>query len=134
MYLLDTLAALAVVEALLTAVLLPAVLPSVMLLPAYMEEPPLSQAHLAFVLPFVAAVLAFQSGADGRIAEGLKIATVSPELSPGLVSALGCLDYKQIAPHIQSLCASDSGSCRRIGIAALAVVQPRQVVEAGGDF
>ena len=70
---------------------------------------------------FAAAVLAFESGADERIAEVLKIGAASPELSRGIVSALGWLDYQQAEPHIKKLCASDSVTSCRIGIAASAV-------------
>jgi uncharacterized protein (TIGR02270 family) len=70
---------------------------------------------------FAAAVLAFESGTDDRIAEVLKIGTASSELSRGIVSALGWLDYQQAAPHIKNLCASDSPTKRRIGIAAAAI-------------
>jgi uncharacterized protein (TIGR02270 family) len=70
---------------------------------------------------FAAAVLAFESGAVDRIAEVLKIGTTSPELSRGIVSALGWLNDEQAAPHIKSLCASDSPTRRRIGIAASAL-------------
>jgi uncharacterized protein (TIGR02270 family) len=69
---------------------------------------------------FAAAVLAFENGADDRIAEVLKIGAATPELSRGIVSALGWLNYEQAAPHIKNLCASDSPARRRIGIAASA--------------
>jgi len=70
---------------------------------------------------FAAAVLAFESGVEQRIAEVLKLATASPELSRGVISALGWLDYEQAEPHIKNLCASDSPARRRMGIAAAAV-------------
>jgi len=70
---------------------------------------------------FAAAVLAFESGAEQRIAEVLKLATTSPELSRGVISALGWLNYEQAEPHIKNLCASESPARRRIGIAAAAI-------------
>ncbi len=70
---------------------------------------------------FAAAVLAFESGVDDRVAEVLKIGVASLELSRGIVSALGWLDYRQAEPHIKNLFASDSATVRRIGIAASAV-------------
>jgi uncharacterized protein (TIGR02270 family) len=80
---------------------------------------------------FAAAVLAFESGAEQRIAEVLKLATASPELSRGVMSALGWLNYEQAEPCIKSLCASESPTRRRIGIAAAAIHRkdPRRALQ-----
>jgi uncharacterized protein (TIGR02270 family) len=51
----------------------------------------------------------------------LKLATTSPELSRGVISALGWLEYEQAESHIKSLCDSEFPARRRIGIAAAAV-------------
>ena len=70
---------------------------------------------------FVAAVLAFESGQDQRIKMVLEVAATNPELSRGLISALGWLRFDLVKEHIDQLLRSLSPELRRIGIAASAV-------------
>lgn len=70
---------------------------------------------------FAASVLAFESGDETRIQEVLKVGSAAPELSRGIVSALGWLAYQQAEGHIKKLLAATSPNLRRIGIAACAV-------------
>jgi uncharacterized protein (TIGR02270 family) len=70
---------------------------------------------------FVAAVLAFESGNKDRIETVQKVGTASPELSDGLISALGWLAFPQAQPFIQQFLASPSAAEQRVGIAASAV-------------
>ncbi|PXF58144.1 MAG: hypothetical protein C4B58_07635 [Deltaproteobacteria bacterium] len=70
---------------------------------------------------FAAAVLAFESGQDQRIKMVLEAAATEPELSRGLISALGWLRFDQVKGHIDQLLRSLAPELRRIGIAASAV-------------
>ncbi len=70
---------------------------------------------------FAAAVLAFESEQDQRIKMVLKAAATDPELSRGVISALGWLRFDQVKEHIDQLLRSLSSELRRIGIAASAV-------------
>ena len=70
---------------------------------------------------FAAAVLAFESGQDQRIKMVLEAAATEPELSRGLISALGWLRFDQVKEHIDQLLRSLTPELRRIGIAASAV-------------
>jgi uncharacterized protein (TIGR02270 family) len=70
---------------------------------------------------FAAAVLAFESGQDQRIKMVLEAVATEPELSRGLISALGWLRFDQVKEHIDQLLRSLSSELRRIGIAASAV-------------
>ncbi len=70
---------------------------------------------------FAAAVLAFESGQDQRIKMVLEAAATDPELSLGLISALGWLRFDQVKEHIDQLLQSLTPELRRIGIAASAV-------------
>ncbi len=70
---------------------------------------------------FAAAVLAFESGQDQRIKMVLEAAATDPELSRGLISALGWLRFDQVKEHIDQLLRSLTPELRRIGIAAFAV-------------
>jgi uncharacterized protein (TIGR02270 family) len=70
---------------------------------------------------FTAAFLAFESGDVARIETVLEEGSASPELSRGLVSALGWLPYPQAENHIQQLLTAKSLDLCRIGIAAYAV-------------
>ena len=49
---------------------------------------------------FAAAVLAFESGQDQRIEMVLEAAATEPELSRGLIFALGWLRFDQVKEHI----------------------------------
>ena len=70
---------------------------------------------------FAAAVLAFESGQDQRIKMVLEAAATDPELSLGLISALGWLRFDQVKEHIDQLLRSLTPELRRIGVAAFAV-------------
>ncbi len=70
---------------------------------------------------FAAAILAFESGQDQRIKMVLEVAVTDPELSRGLISALGWLRFDQVKEHIDQLLRSLTPELRRIGIAASAV-------------
>ncbi len=70
---------------------------------------------------FAATVLALESGNKDRLDTVLKAGTASPELSRGLISAIGWLTFQQTAPNIQQLLASSSAASRRVGIAASAI-------------
>jgi len=70
---------------------------------------------------FAAAVLALESGDKDRLATAFEAGTATPEVSHGLISALGWLEFQQAALHIQQLLASSSPGLRRVGIAAAAI-------------
>lgn len=70
---------------------------------------------------FTAAVLAFESGDEARIHDVIAAGSVSPELSRGIISALGWLSYQKSACFIKKLLSEQSPVLRRIGIAASAV-------------
>ena len=70
---------------------------------------------------FAAAVLAFESGQDQRIKMVLEAAATEPELSRGLISALGWLRFDQVKEHVDQLLRSLTPELRRIGVAAFAV-------------
>lgn len=70
---------------------------------------------------FTAAILAFESNTPSKIAEVLRVATITPELACGVISALGWMDYDGAAPHIRKLCSSELRLHRRIGIAATSI-------------
>lgn len=70
---------------------------------------------------FAAAVLAFESDDAAKIADVLRVGAATPELTRGVISALGWMEYEQAAPHIQALCTAQQRSHRRIGIAAAAI-------------
>ena len=70
---------------------------------------------------FAASVLAFESGDEGRIHTVVDAGTKSPELSRGLISALGWLPYQHAEGYIKKLLSSDSPLVRRVGIAACAI-------------
>ena len=70
---------------------------------------------------FAASVLAFESGIDERIQIVTDEARTSEELSKGIISALGWLEYKQAEPHILNFLNSESSDLCRIGIAACSI-------------
>ncbi|MDG6025323.1 MAG: TIGR02270 family protein [Candidatus Brocadia sp.] len=70
---------------------------------------------------FTLAALAFESGNETRIHNVVEAGSVSPELSRGIVSALGWLPYQQAEGFIKKLFNEQSPTLRRIGIAASAV-------------
>jgi uncharacterized protein (TIGR02270 family) len=80
---------------------------------------------------FAAAVLAFESGKDERIAEVVKFGTKSPEVSRGLISALGWLSYEKAEKLIRRFLESEAPAVRRVGIAASAIHRqnPRRPLE-----
>jgi uncharacterized protein (TIGR02270 family) len=70
---------------------------------------------------FAAAVVAFESGDPKRTDLVLDAGTATPELSGGLVSAIGWLPPKKADRLIKSLLASPSKSRRRVGVAGAAI-------------
>lgn len=67
---------------------------------------------------FTGAVLAFESGDEGRIGQVLEVGTQSVELARGVISALGWLPLEKAKPHIERLLDADEPMRRRIGIGA----------------
>ena len=70
---------------------------------------------------FTAAVLAFDSGNKDYIQTVLETGSEDPELSRGIISALGWLTYLQARRFIQRFASSESPELRSIGIGAYAV-------------
>lgn len=70
---------------------------------------------------FAAAHLAFVSGRDDRIAAVCDAVLAAPATLPGLVSALGWLDWERAQPHAHALLAAEAPLLRRAGLAACAV-------------
>jgi uncharacterized protein (TIGR02270 family) len=70
---------------------------------------------------FAAALLSFESCDENRIQTVIDAASVSVELSRGLISALGWLPYTEAERHIVRLLNSSSSALRRITIAASAI-------------
>ncbi|MFQ5589466.1 MAG: TIGR02270 family protein, partial [Nitrospiria bacterium] len=70
---------------------------------------------------FTGSVLAFESGDDARIQTVKEAVMAEPELSRGMISALGWLSYSQAEHQIQILLNDESTLMRRIGIAASAI-------------
>lgn len=70
---------------------------------------------------FTAAVLAFESGNEDYIQTVLEAGSGDPELSRGIISALGWLSYPQAEKFIQLYSSSNLPELRRIGIGAYAV-------------
>lgn len=70
---------------------------------------------------FAASVTAFESGIESRIRAVLEAVQKTPELSTGLISALGWMPFQQVAPHAQRLLAAESPLKRLVGLAAYAI-------------
>lgn len=70
---------------------------------------------------FTAAFLAVESGDVARVKTVFEAGSALPELSRGLISALGWLPYPQAESHIQPLLVNESPDLRRIAIAACAI-------------
>jgi uncharacterized protein (TIGR02270 family) len=70
---------------------------------------------------FAAGSLAFQSGNRNWIDFVTGTAAKNPEVTSGVISALGWLPYSQAQPHIQSLLTSPLANARVLGIAASAI-------------
>ncbi len=70
---------------------------------------------------FAASVMAFESGVEPRIQAVFEAIEKKPELYTGAISALGWMPFKQAAPHLQRLLASESPVHRILGLAAHAV-------------
>lgn len=70
---------------------------------------------------FAASVMAFESGIESRIQAVLEAVQKTPELSEGLISALGWMPFRQAAPHAQRLLAAESPLQRLVGLATYAV-------------
>jgi uncharacterized protein (TIGR02270 family) len=70
---------------------------------------------------FAAAAIAFDSGEAKRTDIALETGTATPELSRGLVSAIGWLPLKKADRLIKILLASASNARRRVGVAGAAI-------------
>lgn len=70
---------------------------------------------------FAASVMAFESGTESRIQAVLDVVQKTPELSKGLISALGWITYEQVSPHIDRLLGAESPIIQYVGLAAKAV-------------
>jgi len=70
---------------------------------------------------FAAAVMAFESGVESRIQAVLEAVQKTPDLSKGLISALGWIPFQQVVPHAQRLLASEAPLLRLLGLGACAV-------------
>ena len=70
---------------------------------------------------FAAASLAFASGHADRIAAVTAAVLAAPAALPGLVSALGWLDWDHAQPHAHALLGAEAPLLRRAGLAACAV-------------
>lgn len=70
---------------------------------------------------FAATVLASQDGDEARIQQLVEAGAASPEMSRGMISALGWLPYEQASKRIKGLLPAKSSDLRRIGIAAAAI-------------
>ena len=81
---------------------------------------------------FTAAVLAFESGDEARIAEVLEFGISTYELSRGVISALGWMPHQNAERHITKLLASESPDLRRIGLAA-STIHRKDPGQALGD-
>ncbi|MHC4103659.1 MAG: TIGR02270 family protein, partial [Planctomycetota bacterium] len=82
---------------------------------------------------FIAAVLAFESGNKDRIKKVIEAGLAEPELTRGIVSALGWLSYQQAEKLNTSFLRSKSPMLRSIGIASSAVHRkdPRKILHEG---
>jgi uncharacterized protein (TIGR02270 family) len=70
---------------------------------------------------FVLAVLAFGAGNRDRMSEALGAGCMLPKLRPGVVSALGWLDYASISEWLKRLLGARAPIHRAIGIAGCAI-------------
>jgi uncharacterized protein (TIGR02270 family) len=70
---------------------------------------------------FALSVMAFGVGDRERMLEALNAGCASPRTRPGLVSALGWLDYAIVSPWISRLLEAKSPLHRSIGVAASAI-------------
>jgi uncharacterized protein (TIGR02270 family) len=70
---------------------------------------------------YTAGVSAFEGRDSGKIKEILKVGISEPELSKGLISALGWIPFDQVVGYIQKFLDSGIVDLRRVGIAAMAV-------------
>ena len=70
---------------------------------------------------FALSVLAFGAGNRDHMREALNAGCASPKLRPGLISALGWLDYMSVAQWLQRLLEAKTPLYRSLGIAGCAV-------------
>lgn len=70
---------------------------------------------------FAASMMAFESGIESRIQAVLDVVQQKPELSAGLVSALGWIPFDQIASQAQRMLRAESPVQQTVGLAAYAV-------------
>lgn len=69
---------------------------------------------------FTAAVLAFASGSEERIEQVFAAASGKDELGRGIISALGWLEWPQVARYVQGLLEVGAPAASRLGLAAAA--------------
>lgn len=70
---------------------------------------------------FAASVMAFETGIEARIHTVLDVVQQKPELSAGLISALGWIPFDQATSQAQRLLRPESPVQRMVGLAAYAV-------------
>ncbi len=70
---------------------------------------------------FAASVVGFETGIEERIQAVLDVVQQKPELSAGLISALGWIPFDQVASQSQQLLRAESPVERTVGLAAYAV-------------
>jgi uncharacterized protein (TIGR02270 family) len=70
---------------------------------------------------FALAVLAFDAGNRDRMREAVTAACVNPKLWPGLISALGWLEYADVSGWLERLLGATAPMYRTLGIAGCAV-------------
>jgi uncharacterized protein (TIGR02270 family) len=70
---------------------------------------------------FTEAVTVIKHGREARIGELLEHVATTPELSRGLISALGWVGWQSAVPHLRQLLSSDNPLFRYIGIAGAAI-------------
>ena len=70
---------------------------------------------------FALSVLAFGAGHGERMRDAVNAGCASPKIWPGLVSALGWLEYESVSPWLEMLLKARSALHRRVAIAACAI-------------
>jgi uncharacterized protein (TIGR02270 family) len=84
---------------------------------------------------FAASVMAFGAGDRERMRDTLRAGCSSPKASPGLVSALGWLEFDAISPWVTRLLTAISPAHRAVGIRACAINRrdPGSVLASAAD-
>jgi uncharacterized protein (TIGR02270 family) len=70
---------------------------------------------------FAVSVMAFSAGDRGWMREALYAACSSPETRPGIISALGWLDFRDVSPWIGRLLQAESPVHRAVGVRASSI-------------